>query len=174
MPWQPLPEQTLDIIKKYVSGKAVYDIGAGDLIHARTLASLGAEQVFAIDKDSFSSVAGHLPDNVHKIKAYLNEIPEIPKESTLWLSWPVNRDIPSLDKWIDEASTVIYFGRNDDTVCGNKSLWTQLSGREVLSYLDVKCWNGFLNLTVYGKSLPLGEKRDFTPEEKRALSTWGW
>lgn len=153
------PEQQA-AIRPFVEEKVVHDLGAGDLTLSKWLIEAGAKQVVAIDRNDaeggFDSL-GRLIRWVCRFHEYEDPI------DVAFMSWPVNWTV-SLDTLANRARIVIYLGSNlDGSACGDPSLWTALSQREVLVHLP----HPKNTLIVYG---PGAANREPLPEEFAALN----
>lgn len=118
------------ILTKHVRGKIVHDLGAGDLELSEALVSLGAREVYAIDKLDKPPI---LPHKVHYKKARFHELPETTM-GVVFLSWPINHDV-NLIPHIKRAGIVIYLGCNTGgSACGTPGLFREMLHRRLIEY----------------------------------------
>lgn len=144
------------VLRPLVTGKVVYDLGAGDLQHARHLLRLGARRVVAIDKEPKPT---HSPD-IEVVEGYFNQVPVPPRIEVAFSGWPINTSTPGLVSWLEVAETVVYLGHNfDHSSCGNPALFQHLLRRKLLAWVPHRA----NTLIVVGE--PLAEPREPTPEE---------
>ena len=123
-----LTPRQAEVVRAYVSGKRVADLGAGDLRLSRELLRLGAIEVDAIDRH----LPARAPKRIHRIEAHFHDWRGVPEVA--FVSWPVNWEV-GLPAVLRRAPTVIYLGTNvGGTVCGDEYLWRYLTTREVLAY----------------------------------------
>ena len=150
-----------EAIRPLVEGKTVWDLGAGDLLHAERLLRLGAAQVVAVDKEPFPDIA---EGRITLINSLFNAV-EPPERGidVAFLSWPDTHFLGGLVQLVAAARTVIYLGKNmDGTKCGFSVLWDHLTQREVLDH-----WLHHKNsMLVYGGSCG---RRPLFPEEVGAV-----
>ena len=170
-PYGRVSEKEAYLLRRLVSGRAVYDLGAGFCGLAAWLRPY-AERIVAVDKAPMPPVYG-----IVQVQAYFVDwAPTEPIDIAL-LSWPVNHRMPGLIEILEEAGTVIYRGENDlASACGDAGLFRYLSGREVLAHYEHDALDKHHGcLTVYGS--PCAE-RELTPEEHRVLreprESWRW
>lgn len=140
------------IIKKYISGKQVYDLGCGNLMLSYELLSMGASNIFAVDKEIPEQILRQ--PFIHFQRTYFKNITDTPEIA--FVSWPDNT--ANFGDLILNSKTVIYLGQNYmGTSCGSQSFWFPLYKREILEI------NFDLNtLIIYGPNLC---KRDLYGEE---------
>jgi len=145
-------------LTKFVRGKVVHDLGAGDLELSSELLRLGASEVYAIDKEPKPRV---LPSRVHYKQDYFHNIRS--PLSTIFLAWPTNHDV-NLVPIVKQAEMVIYLGCNTGgTACGHTKLFKTFVQRELLAYEPDKK----NSLVVLGKFVGL---RQPTGEELAGLN----
>lgn len=140
------------IIKKYISGKQVYDLGCGNLMLSYDLLNMGASSVFAVDKEIPEQIPLH--PLLKFQKSYFKNITDTPEIA--FVSWPDNNAV--FGDLIAKSKIIIYLGKNyAGTCCGSQSFWFPLYKREILEI------NFDLNtLIIYGPNLC---KRDLYGEE---------
>jgi hypothetical protein len=160
MSYGKLNAAQVDVVRQFVAGHDVLDLGAGDLGPAQRLLDCGAERVYALDS--------HLPPKSPNERIILDTryyhdyggSPEI-----AFVSWPCNWREDSLTAIIRRASIVIYLGKcTDGTLCGSESFWQTLLQREVLAYSPDRA----NTLIVYG---PGKVQRPILGEERGGLYT---
>lgn len=149
------------VLKKYVKGKVVYDLGAGDLSLSNLMIGLGAKSVVAIDKDikgmSYDETSKTI-GNIEQRKILFDKVKDYPEVALgSWISTYAN----GIEDIIDRSQVFIYLGKNTDgTACGTAKLFERLLFRDVLAYHPHprNC------MIVYGKHLKL-RRRELVGEE---------
>ncbi len=130
MPYGRLSLDQRKTLAKFVRGKIVHDLGAGDLTLSHELLKLGAAEVYAIDKDPKPSSA--LPSRLHYKREYFHNVKS--RMDTVFLSWPANYDT-NVVPLVQQAGTVIYLGCNTGgSMCGTPELFKAMILRELLAY----------------------------------------
>jgi len=161
MPYGSLSVQQQEALRRIVSGRAVFDLGAGDLHYAKELLSFGAASVTAIDKEYPSRV----PEGVKFWRGYFKDVCE-ESFDLVFVSWPPNWET-NLVPLLKRATGVVYLGKNTDgNSCGTPSLFEYLLTREVRSYLPHRT----NTLIEYGP--PVIRPRLPKGEEAAALDSW--
>lgn len=156
-----MPPAMLEDLKIYVKGHTVYDLLAGDLYYSHKLLTLGATQVYAIDKEDV--MRGRTTPNLHFKHARLQDvsIPAHPEPDVVFCSWPPNHPVPGLVEWARRARIFIYLGCNfGGTACGHSGLFETMLQRKLLKYHPHRS----NSMIVLGEWLT--EERDPTPEEE--------
>jgi len=123
-------------VKALVEGKDVCDIGAGDMELSIKLLELGAKKVIAVDKEDYP-----VPDErIVFIRAYYKDLWRHTKPPRIaFVSWPINRNEPSLAKLVARFPFIAYLGKNTDmTSCASPGFFQELMHREVMAYLPNK------------------------------------
>lgn len=162
MPYGSLSVQQQEALRKIVSGRAVFDLGAGDLHYAEEMLSFGAASVTAIDKEYPSQV----PTGVKFWQAYLRDVSE-ESFDLVFMSWPPNWET-NLVPLLKRATEVVYLGKNTDGIsCGTPSIFKYLLTREVRTYLPHRT----NTLIEYGP--PVTRPRLPKGEEAAALDSLG-
>src|SRR3989344_3167480 len=118
-----------NLLKPFIQGKIVHDLGAGDLALSREILALGAEKVIAVDKNILpSSKDPRLEIVTLDFRDFAGCI------DVAFVSWPSNW--PTDLHWvIHSTKIVIYLGSNmDGNMCGYKKLWGVFAQRDVLAY----------------------------------------
>lgn len=153
------------LLKSFCSGHHVVDLGAGKGALSARMVEMGAVAVTAIEKEDMPSVAGV----VHERRYFSQmDIERLPRRALL--SWPTSSigatDIAAVGAYLARAEQILYIGLNDRfTICGWLELWDELTGREVLSVVQV----GHHNVAVrYGARLPLRRTMDLLLQEECA------
>ena len=178
MPYGHLNHQMREALTPLVKGRVVYDLGAGDGDHGRTLSNLGAARVVCIDKEQVGfNATGSLPPrppvkNIEVIRGYIAEVPIPTDLDVVFLGWPQNYHIIGLVPWMQAAKTVIYLGHNfGGTACGFPAMFEHLIARRLVAHIP----NERNTLLVVGE--PLLSSRAPTPEEAAFFSSevvsWG-
>lgn len=181
------------IVKRFVAGRQVMDLGAGDFELSRCLVDLGASKVYAVERatrhggilevgtpyEAVTVVAAGLKSlgRVARHKKRAEELPPVTHRGidVALVSWPSPEDSKfsahadySLLEPIRKARTVIYLGSNvDGTICGSKRLYQHLAKRRVFAHEPDRR----NTLIVYGPLLPRGQERELLPEERAGLDT---
>jgi len=157
-----LTEEMHRVVESFVRGNQVWDLGAGDMGHARTLLQLGATEIVAIDKDPRPS-----EERIRVTEAYFTEVTPPNNIQVAFVSWPSNHQLPGLLPLLEVSEVVIYLGSNTSMdACGWVDLYEHLTRRELLAH--VPYWKN--SLIVCGDPLPEGDLRPATPEETAALT----
>ena len=169
MPYGTLTPTMISTLRPYVEGREVYDLGAGDGGHARTLIhECRASFVVAIDKEPrYASTA---EPKIQRVFGYFAEVRIPPVVDVAFIGWPVNYPAPGLIDWLKQSSVVAYLGCNDGmTACGHPSLFQYLLRRSLLAYVPHRK----NTLVIVGDYLPNGEVRMPTHEETCGLTIEG-
>ena len=161
MPMGHLTDEMLEAIRPVVVGKEVWDLGAGDGGHARTLLALGASRVFCVDKEPLPQVW----KGITSIHARFEDIPSGTPIAVAFVSWPVNWPLPHLNRLVGQAERVIYLGSNTGgSACGTMGLFVGMADRQLLAHVP----HYRNSLLVYGE--PGVRKEPLTGEEWAMLS----
>lgn len=116
-----------DSIRRYVKGRTVHDLGAGDLSEARMLIQLGAVRVIAIDRHP-------MPEPSAGIHCYVSHFDDWQHDGVIdvaFIGWPANWDT-GLVRLLRSSTTIIYHGKcTDGTMCGYPQMWHHLLNRRV-------------------------------------------
>lgn len=135
-----LMQHTID---SFVKGKVVYDLGAGDLKLSKAMLSLGANQVYAIDKEGLHDPRQPI-DKLTFFEGYfdmfIEEHPELPeKDAVAFVSWPANHKLGGLLDLMEKFETIIYLGKNTDgRSCGWPGFFHKMYLRPVLAHVPWK------------------------------------
>lgn len=157
MPYGNLTIQMRDALAPVVKGRTVYDLGAGDCDHGRTLHNLGGSRVVCLDKEEPPVI----PKGVEFLHGYIHQTPIPADLDVLFLGWPQNYHIPGLVFWMAAAKTVIYLGHNfGGTACGFTAMFEHLLTRRLTLHIP----NERNTLLVVEE--PLASPRSPTPEEE--------
>ena len=161
MPYGHISPEMLPEIAAVVRRKVVWDLGAGDLAHARTMLKLGAREVIAIEKeDTFDSPYR----GIKQIHAYFHEVDAPDSIDVVLLSWPCNYSMRGVVRFLERAHTVIYLGSNTSgSACGDPRIWENLVEREVVAYVPTR-----RNVLLIYSQPP--RTRDLVGEEIAALT----
>jgi hypothetical protein len=131
------------VLRPYVVGKTVHDLGAGRLHLAKELLGLGAERVIAVDRLPRDSDDPRIEQHTSLFEEYKATI------ETAFGSWP-HPKVSALTPLVQRTPLAIILAKvADSTVCGTACLWAMLSKREVLAYVPMKR----NSLIVYGAAL---------------------
>jgi hypothetical protein len=180
------------IVRRFVTGRAVHDLGAGDFFLSRCLIDLGARRVFAVERQARHSgilEAGSPYEAVQVVGAGFRALGKVARHhrrvqdplpaawtpDVAFVSWPTPEDSKftshsdySLLAFVRRAKVVIYLGSNlDGTMCGSRKLYEHLGRREVLAHEPDRR----NTLIVYGRLLPRGRGRELLPEERAGIDT---
>lgn len=159
------------VVRNFVQGFNVHDLGAGQLGMSRKLVELGAHTVTAIDKDYEGRL--HLyQDRPPQVNLVGELFEEYAKHGhfidVAFVCWPECYAQNGIVQLIQNVRVIIYLGSNFDGIaCGAHDMWAVLKNREVLAYVPNR-WN---SLIVYA-----GQKwvaRRPLPEEYAALNREG-
>jgi hypothetical protein len=159
--WGKITSEMDDIIRFYVEGEEVHDLGGGDGRLARKLVQLGSRRVIVYDKE-----VSEESEKVDTRKVLFNDLSEELFESkVLFISWPPNNySSNQLSEIIKRAKLIIYLGFNFDcTACGSEIFYRELYKRELLEYIP----NRKNNLLIVGSYC--ASERLMTPEEMAGL-----
>jgi hypothetical protein len=160
MPHGQLNEAQRELLKSFVDGKEVYDLGSGDLGLAIELVDLGASKVIAIDKENRYQSFRDIPPEIEMRSQYFSEVYD--DIDIAFVSWPANYD-NSLLQILKKSKTILYVGKNTDgTACGTPELFRYLVTRKAIQIPDRRnvliCYTEFLI-----------EPREWFQEERAAI-----
>lgn len=144
-----LTDEQEAIVRQYVAGYNVHDIGAGQLGLSKKLLELGAHTVTALDKDYNHRL--HLYQTGLPITLVGETFEEYARHGhfidVAFVSWPETYQQFGIVQLLRDARITIYLGSNfDGTACGSKEMFEQLVMQEVLATVPHR-WN---TLIVYG------------------------
>lgn len=177
------PKQ-LEVLCGLVAGKSVWDLGCGpDLAEARLLTSLGAREVYAVDKHGrnnsmvprFSRLVDGTSGVIVDCQAYFDEFSSFLERAGLsegpdvaFIKWPTVNGGFGLTQLVSRAPKVVYIGLNDGlTACGSRSLWEHFKARKLETVVE----GAGGSLLVYGAPCaPALEPR--CKEEMEAGGSW--
>ena len=153
-----------EAVRPFVAGKTVYDLGAGDCDHARTLVGLGASSVVAIDK---VPPVGRVATGVQFIQGYIADVPIPDNVPVVFLGWPQNYAIPGLLEWLHRAETVVYLGSNlNGSACAFPDVFRHFMTRKLAVYIEDRRNNLLvLRETLPEPRLPVLEERGCFSDE---------
>lgn len=150
--------EMVGVIREYVQGRCVWDLGAGDLAYAHHLVRRwGAEKVVAVDKEEMPQPRRRA---VFRVQKYFADV-QMPQAGVdvVFLSFPQNTRLAGLVRLLGKSKVVIYLGCNTGgTACGDQELFLHLTGREVLAHVPHERGS----LVVYGGACA---QRSLVPEE---------
>lgn len=144
------------VVRSFVRGRTVVDLGAGDCFRTAVLAELGPKSVIAVDPDlpteprSFGEPTA--PVEMLPWSAYEFARRYTARIDVLYLAWPY----PGLERegfkeLTDRADLVIYVGSNvEGSACGPTHFFMRMLQREVLAYRPER----ENTLIVYGEPCP--------------------
>lgn len=157
-----------EVLRRFVAGRVVHDLGAGAGAGACALCELGASKVVAVDElyrddpevrqhiDAVSYVAGRggwtLVVQAEEFLDLLKRV-EVGQETidVAFVSWPVNRFVPELLALCAAARVVCYLGScTDGNACGCPELFEHFLSRELLAEVPHRA----NTLLVLGDRLP--------------------
>lgn len=155
------------VVRTFVQGMNVHDLGAGQLGMARKLVELGAHTVTAVDKD-YEGRLQLYQDRPAQVSLVGETFEEYARHGhfidVAFVCWPECYQQEGIVELINKVRVVIYLGSNfDGTACGCTDMWENLKRKEVLALVPSR-WN---SLIVYA-----GQKwiaRRPVPEEYAAL-----
>lgn len=154
--------EMVGVIREYVRGRCVWDLGAGDLTYAHHLVRRwGAEKVVAVDKAEMPKIQRRA---VFRVQKYFADV-QMPQAGVdvAFLSFPQNTSLVGVVRLLGLSKVVIYLGCNTGgTACGDAALFEHLTGREVLAHVPHERGS----LVVYGGACA---QRPLVPEEWAAL-----
>lgn len=167
-----LTDEQEAVLRQFVMGYNVHDIGAGQLGLARKLIELGAHTVTAVDRvyadfrnNNFNDCAPWVPPlpGITLVGEYFEEYARHGHFiDVAFVSWP---EVYNQDRIVDllrGARTIIYLGSNfDGTACGSEEMFRYLSQRNVLALVPHRR----NSLIVYGNE---HVTRRLLPEEYAA------
>lgn len=153
------------LLRPFVEGKNVWDLGCGDLTHAIRLLAAGAARVTGVD--AVNRVEDGVLDDprVEFREEYLDFLDEVDTRDmeVAYCSWPHQYGC-ALREITDRVPCVIFIGKNSDgTVCGDRDMWDSLVRRRVLLYEPSRRES----LMVYGRE---DADRPLLPDELAALN----
>jgi hypothetical protein len=179
------------IVRRFVKGQTVFDLGAGDFSLSRCLVDLGATKVFAIERATRAGGLLEYGSPYEKITVLGSSLKALARigrhhrraktgEGALtpgahveiaFVSWPsvegpryVRQADYSILEPVRKAKIVIYLGNNmDGTVCGSERLFRHLAKRKVLAHSPARR----NTLIVYGGLLR--KPRELLPEERAGI-----
>jgi len=167
LPYGRLTPVMEPLIAEIIHGKEVWDLGAGDLDHAKHLLRLGADRVMAVDKEGFSA-SKFRGTAIHPIHSYFQDvIPPAQGIEVAFVSWPANNRLPGLTDLLRASRVVIYLGNNTGgAACGGLEMFDHLTRRKVVFHLPERR----NSLIIYGDPLPEDERRPLLGEELAFVS----
>lgn len=153
-----LTEEHQEILRLFVAGRVVHDLGAGNLTLAHTLIQCGASRVVVVDRHEMLEPK---VSSIERVTTWFDQY-EGPIDIA-FMSWPVNWGCGLLGL-VERARLVIYLGNNmGGTMCGYGTLWEYLRTREVLAHV----FGQKGSFIVYGPGRQKSRKP--LPEEHAAL-----
>lgn len=166
MSYGSLSARQAQVVRRFVTGRVVHDLGAGNLQLARQLVQLGARRVIAVDCNRRPD---KLPRDIEYVEASFAQFAKLEAPlDVAFVSWPTQYSTRGLVALLRRARRVIYVGVNEGgTVCGSSSFFKEVSQREQLRFLP--CPNN--DLLVYGDRRVA---RELNEHEKRALAWADW
>lgn len=157
--WGRFSEEQQRVIKPFIRGRVIYDLGCGQGHLSVAMAKLGAKRVVAVDGRCKRDRRQH--PKVEHMEAYFHEFDC--KVGTALVSWPLPGGDSDLAAIVSRVKTVIYLGCNlDGRLCGTPRFWDHVTWRSVLAHVPHKR----NTLIVYGGAC---NKRDLLPEEQGAM-----
>ena len=136
-----------EMVKPYIQGKHVWDLGCGTMVHAMWCCQNKASLVTAIDKSAPALIPVeeklffiHQPFSQVKVPGHID---------VAWVSWPANYYCPGLLSLLKVASTIVYIGSNlNGNACGTLELFRHFCQRPILEHVQDYS-NSFV---IYGES----------------------
>lgn len=150
MPYGHLTKRMQNVIRKFVQGRVVWDLGAGDLSRALTLLNQGAAHVHAVDRDfRGTTVPPDVAGTLTLYQTYFEGLQTPPEGiEVAYLAWPMNHPNPGLNRLLAASEVVIYVGCNvEGTSCGTEQMFRPLVRREILDHVPHRR----NSLIVYGR-----------------------
>ncbi len=170
MSWGKLTTEQEHVLRKYINGRDVLDVGSGDGVLSLTLARLGAHRVLAVDKEDYVAPPKH-PDSItYKLGMFLTSLgADETLGHDLFVSWPPSTyvieglfEVPTT--W-SIGQRLIYLGVNyNGSVCGSRDFWRALSTRQILA-----CVTGPHTMIIYDMMVPRRDT-ELMPEETNELN----
>lgn len=166
-----LDDEQEAVVRNFVAGYNVHDLGAGQLGMANRLSDLGAHTVTAVDKD-YEGNLDRYTDRRPNVSLVGETFEEYAKHGhfidVAFVCWPECYGQDGIVELLNNVRTIIYLGSNfDGSACGHQDMWESLKRKEVLALVPGR-WN---SLIVYA-----GQKwvaRRPLPEEYAALHRSG-
>jgi hypothetical protein len=154
-------EAMTEAARSVVAGKVVYDLGAGRLGHSRRLLELGAEHVFAVDKEKASD-AWWRGKPITFVQTYFDNLDVPDRIEVALVAWPTNHRLTGLIDILERCERVIYLGSNcNGDMCGWPGMWDYLHFREIEAHVP----HHKNSLIIYGRHLGPKERRPMVGEE---------
>lgn len=155
-----LEAEQSEVVREFVAGKEVMDLGAGSLNLSAQLVGLGARKVVAVDR----LLPRQAPEGVELLENLFHNVQR--RCEVVFVSWLVNWPVGAT-RILEETETVVYLGKNTDgSSCGCLEVWRHLRGRELLRQVPSRG----NTLLVYGPRqvdrLPVGEELAAWDREK--------
>ena len=157
-----------EVVAKFVEGRVIHDLGAGDLTLASILADkLGAKKVYAVEPREYINGLPHTAHGpVEVVGEYFQDYNTRP--SNVFISWPDNNMSrtarAALLRLVKRARLVIYLGHNFGGIsCGFPELYEHFTHRRIIRHVP----------RPNNSLLVLGERclpRKPTPEERAGLN----
>lgn len=158
-----LSEAQRELLRPFVAGRTIHDLGAGSGALSLILVGLGARHVVAIDKELTPIDHPKITNVECLLDEYWNTNDPI---DTAFVSWPANYTVPGLSFLVGLAKQVIYVGKNTDgSNCATRHVMSRLLCRPVLAHAPEKP----NTVTVYGEDQGRAVKRPLTGEEFASL-----
>lgn len=162
MPYGDLNQDQELLVKRFVQGQVVHDLGAGDLYLSCELLRLGASKVIAIDKNpiQFKDIPAEIEYRLTTFQSILDDPIQV-----AFLSWPPNFDT-GLGSILRRSQVILYLGKNTDgTACGTPEMFQYLLRRKA-EYLPDRhntliCYTDFMKV-----------EREPLPEEEACLMSY--
>lgn len=149
-----------ELLRPFITGRQIHDMGSGPDVMASVLLSLGAKHVVMVDKVDFQL---ELHPQITFIHAKFDEFQG--EMEVMFLGAPINQNLPELVELTRRSPLVIYAGTNTGgTTCGSPGLFLHFATREILLYEP----DPRSTLIVYGR--PCARPRPLKGEEIAALS----
>lgn len=130
-------DEMLELIREVVTGRTVYDLGAGTLGRAHQLAELGAKHVVAVDKNW--PQRGPESSKVEFCRSSFEEcLARVGPIEVAFVAWPANHPMPGLIDLCRRAEVVCYLGLNDSSKssCAWPDFFKHLVTRKVRSQIS--------------------------------------
>lgn len=160
-----LSEAQRELLRPFVAGRTIHDLGAGSGALSLILLELGAAHVVAIDKELTPTDHPKITDVAYSFDDYHSDHPI----DTAFVSWPANYTMRGLSLLMGLAKQVIYVGKNTDgSNCATRHVMNRLLCRPVLAHAPERP----NTLTVYGEDQGRTVNRPLTGEEFASLHSF--
>lgn len=135
-PYGDLTPERLAMIKPYLAGRNVFDLGCGVTApHAPLLHPL-CKHLTCVDpkgQHAHRHTPPSVPSGVKRMFQYFDTMRSLCEDSVAFLSWPNASGTRGLSMLVGQCETIIFLGRSDGvTLCGDRNLWRLFMQKEVV------------------------------------------